>query len=75
MRELYWRRSLPLACTSYHQPEAELDARTLAVLMGVPPERMRCGPNPFASQLPHLDQLFPGRTYSANSFLTLCLPA
>ena len=72
LRQLYWGSALPLACTSYHAPEAELDARTLAVRLRVPPERMECGPNPFASRLPHLDELFPGRTYTANAFLTVC---
>ena len=28
-------------------------------------------PNPFASQLPHLDEAFPGRAFAANSFITL----
>jgi hypothetical protein len=36
MRALFWQRGIPLACTSYHAPEAELDARTLAVSMRVP---------------------------------------
>lgn len=75
MRDLYWTRGLPLACTSYHQPEAELDARTLAVRVGVPAERMECAPNPFASKLPHLDELFPGRAYSANAFLIISRPS
>ena len=74
MRALFWQRGIPLACTSYHAPEAELDARTLAVSMRVPLHRMKCGPNPFASRLPHLDELAPGLTYTANAFLTVCLP-
>lgn len=71
LRDLYWRRGVPLACTSYHQPEAELDARTLAVRAAVPTRRMHCAPNPFASRLPHLDELFPGTCYRANAFLTV----
>ena len=61
---------VPLAFTSYHAPEAGLDARTLAALGAR--VVVRAAPNPFSSMLPHLDELFPGRVYSANSFLTLC---
>ena len=75
LNELYWEGDVPLCCTSYHQGEAELDARTLAVRMRVPAKRMHCMPNPFASTLPHLDELFPGRVYSANAFLTVAVPA
>jgi hypothetical protein len=61
---------IPFACTSYHAPEADLDARTLHFRFGC---RLRWAarPNPFASQLPHLDETFPGRVYMANSFLTV----
>lgn len=74
LRDLFWRRRVPLACTSYHQAEAELDARTLAVRLRVPASQMECMPNPCASELPHLDQLFPGRVYTANAFLSVALP-
>ena len=57
-----------------HQHEAELDARTCAVRLRVPAGRMHCAPNPFASRLPHLDEVFPGRTYAANSFVTVAVP-
>ncbi|KAL1507692.1 hypothetical protein AB1Y20_007305 [Prymnesium parvum] len=77
-----WARSLcrllragtPLALTSYHLPEAQLDARTLRWRFGC---RLLCAaaPNPYASELPHLDELFPGRTYRANAFLTVAKPA
>jgi len=30
--------------------------------------------NPLASLLPHLDALFPGRTYAANAHVTLAMP-
>lgn len=36
---------------------------------------MQCLPNPFASELPHLDELFVGKTYAANAFLTVAVPA
>ena len=71
---LYHGLHCPLAFTSYHGPEAELDARTLKTRLGVPLKSMRCMPNPFASRLPHLDYLFVGRTYVANAFLSVCLP-
>ena len=73
LEALYFGQGVPLAFTSYHQPEAELDARTLAVRLLRCRERqkMKCMPNPFASQLPHLDYLFPGRTYVANAFLSV----
>ena len=61
---------VPLAFTSYHAPEAGLDARTLATLGAR--VVVRAAPNPFSSKLPHLDEFFVGRTYSANAFLTLC---
>ena len=61
---------VPLAFTSYHAPEAGLDARTLATLGAR--VVVRAAPNPFSSMLPHLDECFVGRTYSANAFLTLC---
>lgn len=63
---------VPLALTSYHAQEAELDARTLAARLGAR-LLVRAQPNPFASQLPHLDEIFPGRTFAANSFLTLAV--
>ena len=73
LRPLLWGpRPIPLALTSYHKPEAELDARTLAVRAAVPLRRMHCEPNPFASKMPHLDELTPGRVYFANAFLTVC---
>ena len=75
LRDLFWARRLPMAFTSYHQPEAELDARTLAVRLRVPGSMLECMPNPFASQLPHLDEIFPGRTYVANAFLSVAVPA
>ena len=52
-----------------------LDARTLAVLLRVPLGRFAtgCTPNPFASRLPHLDQLFPGQSYHANAFLSVAV--
>ena len=61
---------VPLALTSYHAQEAELDARTLQARLGA---RLiiSAQPNPFASQLPHLDEAFPGRAFAANSFITL----
>jgi len=61
---------VPLALTSYHAQEAELDARTLQARLGA---RLvvSAQPNPFASQLPHLDEAFPGRAFTANSFITL----
>ena len=64
---------VPLAFTSYHQPEAELDARTLAVrlLRCKGQRKMKCMPNPFASRLPHLDYLFVGQVYVANAFLSV----
>ena len=63
---------VPLACSSYHAQEAELDARSLGARLGA---KLLGGPqpNPFASELPHLDETFPGRSYAANSFLTLCV--
>ena len=67
-------RTVPLACTSYHLPEAELDARTLAVLLRVRKRELLCEANPFASTLPHLDEVFPGRTYVANAFLSVAVP-
>ena len=61
---------VPLALTSYHAQEAELDARTLKARLGA---RLvvSAQPNPFASRLPHLDEAFPGRAFAANSFITL----
>ena len=61
---------MPLALTSYHAQEAELDARTLKARLGA---RLvvSAQPNPFASRLPHLDEAFPGRAFAANSFITL----
>ena len=64
------RAAVPLVFTSYHAPEAELDARTLRLRLGCRPH-WAARPNPFASQLPHLDELFPGRVYRANAFLTV----
>ena len=74
LKDLYWGQRIPLACTSYHKPEAELDARSLAVLLGVPHGCMHCMPNPFASRLPHLDELFHGQTYCANAYLSVSVP-
>ena len=74
LQALYFGLRLPLAFTSYHQPEAELDARTLAVRLGVKVKRMDCMPNPFVSKLPHLDTIALGRTYRANGFLSVCKP-
>jgi hypothetical protein len=72
-RDLFWRREVPLACTSYHPPEAELDCRSLHLKLGVPAKQVVfSGPNPFTSKLPHLDELFPGQVYSANAFLAVC---
>jgi len=65
---------VPVALSAYHPPEAELDARCLRLTLA--PYRPRVLPakeNPFASLLPHLDELFPGRTYSANAFVTLAV--
>ena len=73
LSDLYWRRRVPIACTSYHRPEAELDARTLAVRLGVLPRNLDCMPNPFASRLPHLDEAFPGRTFVSNAFLSVAV--
>ena len=61
---------VPLAFTSYDAPEAGLDARPLAALGAR--VVVRAASNPFSSRLPHLDELFVGRTYSANAFLTVC---
>ena len=58
----------------WDKPEAELDVRTLAVRLGVRASHLHCEANPYASALPHLDELFPGRTYTANAFLNICLP-
>jgi hypothetical protein len=76
LRDLYWHKRVPLALTSYHAAEAQLDARTLAVRMRVPLRQFVTGatPNPFSARLPHLDELFPGRTYTANAFLTIAVP-
>ena len=74
LRHLYWEARCPIACTSYHQPEAELDARTLSARLGVRSARLYCAPNPFASRLRHLDEIFPGRTYVANAFLSVARP-
>lgn len=71
LRHLYWGLRIPICCTSYHRPEGELDARTLAVRLGVSKSRLFCEPNPFASRLPHLDQIFPGRTYVSNAYLSV----
>ena len=62
---------VPLACTSYHAQEAELDVRTLDARLGAH-VLLGAEPNPFASELPHLDETFPGRAFAASSFLTLC---
>ena len=62
----------PLACTSYHAQEAELDARSLEARLGAHLV-IAAEPNPFASQLPHLDDTFPGRAFAANSFLTIAV--
>jgi hypothetical protein len=74
LRQLHGHARVPIAFTSYHKPEAELDARTLVVRLGVRVSRMRCMPNPFASLLPHLDEIIPGSCYHGNSFLSVCLP-
>ena len=74
LRHLYWECGVPIAFTSYHKPEAELDVRTLAVRLGVRASHLHCEANPYASALPHLDELFPGRTYTANAFLNVALP-
>ena len=75
-RDLFWKRRVPLACTSYHPPEAELDCRSLHLKLGVPARQLVfSGPNPFTSKLPHLDELFPGRVYSANAYLAVCATA
>lgn len=73
LEHLYFVMGVPLAFTSYHQPEAELDARTLAVrlLRCKGQRKMKCMPNPFASRLPHLDYLFVGQVYVANAFLSV----
>ena len=55
--------------------QAELDARTLHVRLRVPLGTMHNEPNPFASRMPHLDELTPGQTYCANAFLTVCRQA
>jgi len=74
------RRGTPVGLTAYHPPEAELDARTLAALGGAAGAggagqlAAAPRPNPLASRLPHLDELFPGRTYAANAFITLAAP-
>ncbi len=67
------RESAAIAITSYHEIEAELDAKTLVYRAGADRRRLvACAtPNPFSSQLPHLDELFPGRTYAANAFLSV----
>jgi hypothetical protein len=75
LRALYWANGVPLALTSYHAPEAELDGRTLAVRLGVAVDQMCCcWPNPFRSELPHLDEIVPGQVYHSNGFLTVCVP-
>ena len=74
LRRLFWARRVPLALTSYHAAEAELDARTLVVRLGLPARVMTCMPNPFASRLPHLDEVMPGQPYYANGFLSVCVP-
>ena len=71
--ELYYTSKSIIAITSYHEIEAELDAKTLVYRAGADRRRLvACAtPNPFSSQLPHLDELFPGRTYAANAFLSV----
>lgn len=68
---ILFRSGIPLAFTSYHIHEAMLDARTLRWRFAA---HLICAAkrNPFASLLPHLDEIFPGRVYRANSFITVC---
>lgn len=67
---------VPLAITSYHAAEAELDARSLVVRCGLDERGLRAcmRPNRLASKLPHLDEIFPGVTYVANAYLSVWSP-
>lgn len=69
-----WKAGLPLAITSYHDLEAQLDVRTLVCRAGVASSCfVACADaNPFASRLPHLDEVLVGQCYVANAFLSVC---
>ena len=71
-----WAARIPIVLTSYHEVEAELDARTLVFGARIPAACVleAAVPNPFASMLPHLDELFVGRTYNANAYRTIAVP-
>ena len=68
-------RQLPILCCLARAASVVFETtRTLAVRLRVPARRLRCLPNPFASRLPMVDELFPGKLFSANAFLTVAVP-